>query len=98
MVMMGDGANVGERAMLVMELVMGAGVVAEVGEGVGLKVQMGLNVEVAVVVVRRRRRRRRKEKRYLAIKREVLDFLEFGYLQLRSSRVLLGLCVKEEKI
>lgn len=55
---------------------------------------MGRNEGVVVVV----RRRRRKEKRYLAIKREVLDFLEFGYLQLRSSRVLLGLCVKDEKI
>ncbi|KAJ6776547.1 hypothetical protein OIU74_000682 [Salix koriyanagi] len=70
-VVMGDGAYVGEKAILVLLFVMGfgAGVAAEVGEGVGPKVLMVLKVEdleVAVVVVVRRRR---KERRYLSIKR-----------------------------
>jgi hypothetical protein len=54
------GGNVGLRVMLVLVLVVGVGVVEELGECVGLRVQM--KVEVALVA------RRRKEK-YLSIER-----------------------------
>jgi hypothetical protein len=65
MVLVGDGAavggNVGLRVMLVLVLVVGVGVVEELGECVGLRVQM--KVEVALVA------RRRKDEKYLSIER-----------------------------
>ncbi|KAL3577335.1 hypothetical protein D5086_022618 [Populus alba] len=86
MVLVGDGAavrgNVGLRVMLVLVLVVGVVVVEELGECVGLRVQM--KVEVALVA------RRRKEEKYLSIEREFLDFLEFGFVQSRDVCGLVG--------
>ena len=68
--------------MLVLVLVVGVVVVEELGECVGLRVQM--KVEVALVA------RRRKEEKYLSNEREFLNFLEFGFVQSRDIYGLAG--------